>query len=203
MKCSTRVIELPTVHAILISNRKPIFVHFIRPLKFDIGHPISVLILCRKWRFSIKADEMGTYCFLISPVLMHGGLLGVAFCPAVCLSVHPSGQILEKKSLEKNYISGTRSKVTRGGGEAGFPPYHILEICIPPENRHWPIENPHNKPNFTLLYLNGAKTVLQIPIARSPEATCSRPGYLLPEAGSPGGDLKRPYLSLYLCHRTV
>ncbi len=42
--------------------------------------------------------------FLSPPVLMHGGLLGVAFCPSVCLSVRLSvrpGQILEKNSLEK------------------------------------------------------------------------------------------------------
>ncbi len=43
--------------------------------------------------------------FLSPPVLMHGGLLGIAFCPSVCPSIRPSvrpGQILEKSSLEKN-----------------------------------------------------------------------------------------------------
>ncbi len=46
---------------------------------------------------------------------MHGGLLGVAFCPSVCpsvrLSVRP-GQILEKRSLEKK--SYLRNRLTQG-----------------------------------------------------------------------------------------
>ncbi len=33
--------------------------------------------------------------FLSPPVLMHGGLLGVAFCPSVCLSFRP-WLVLEK-----------------------------------------------------------------------------------------------------------
>ncbi len=43
--------------------------------------------------------------FLSPPVLMHGGLLGAAFCPSVCLSVRLSVCL----SVREN----TRKKVTR------------------------------------------------------------------------------------------
>ena len=51
-------------------------------------------------------SPLGEPCFLSPPVLMHDGLLSIAFCPSVGLSVHPC-QIPEKKSLEKIHISGT------------------------------------------------------------------------------------------------
>ncbi len=54
---------------------------------------------------------------LSPPVLMHGGLLCVAFCPSVC------AQILEKESLEKN--SYLRNRLTYGRqvfcGDGGGP----------------------------------------------------------------------------------
>ena len=51
-----------------------------------------------------------------------------------------------------------------------------------------------------LLYATAQLAVLQIPISRWPVLG---QGYLLPDAGSPGGDLKRPYLNLYLPHKTI
>ncbi len=37
--------------------------------------------------------------FLSPPVLMHGGLLGVAFCPSVCLPVRDWTKIHQKKIM--------------------------------------------------------------------------------------------------------
>ena len=55
---------------------------------------------------------------------MHGGLLGIAFCPSVCLSVCQSVrpcQILEKsqwkKFTKRSKVKRARSKVTRGQGQ--------------------------------------------------------------------------------------
>ncbi len=38
---------------------------------------------------NFNISYVGYQFFFSPPVLMHGGLLGVAFCPSVCPSVHP------------------------------------------------------------------------------------------------------------------